>query len=69
VALTWEQYGNGWRGFDPDGYVIATVVYYDTYGGHWAAFVRLEPVPGRHDTADAAKAAAELAHHAAPPPR
>jgi len=63
MALDWhEQWGGVWRGFDGRR-LAATVVRYDTHGGHWAAFVVQERVEGRHATAEEAKAAAEQAHH------
>jgi hypothetical protein len=64
VGLSWEQYGGTWRGFEGR-YLVASVVHYDAPQPHWSASIRLERVPGRHATADAAKAAAEEAHHAA----
>jgi hypothetical protein len=64
VGLSWEHYGDTWRGFD-GWYLVASVVKYDVPEPHWTASVRLERVPGRHGTADSPMAAAEEAHHAA----
>jgi hypothetical protein len=65
VALDWEQHGGSWRGFDADRYLVASVVRYDEPAPHWSASVALERLPGRHETAEQAMAAAEAYHDAA----
>jgi len=55
---------NSWRGYDDKNYLVATVSRYDAPYRHWLAFVRLDPLPGRHGTDDEAKAAVEA--HLAP---
>jgi hypothetical protein len=57
--LVWERHGDDWRGFDTGRYLLASVVHYDVPVPHWSASVRLERVPGRHETAEQAMAAAE----------
>ena len=65
MALVWKPHGENWRGFDAGRYLVASVVRYDAPEPHWSASVRLERVPGRHETAEQAIAAAERAHAAA----
>lgn len=66
MAIEWRDGPGGQdrsrRGFE-NGRLVATVARYDTHGGHWLAFVRLERVEGRHRTAEDAMTAAEQAHH------
>lgn len=69
MPLEWhEQWGGVWHGYNGR-YLAATVVHYDTHGGHWAAFVAQERVEGRHATAQEAMAEAEERHSGSTPRR
>jgi len=54
--------GGSWHGFDGSGLLAAAVVRYrDARGEWWAAFLRGDRLPDRHDSAESAMTAVDKA--------